>query len=136
MKDPRILLAEEALLQDILEAQVGTLAEGGDDALYLRLFPHLQARLAPLLSLARYLQQHVLVPVHPSAQFREHLRAGLLTAARQRMPVAAAGGGVAWKPQWEWIIGAAAVGSAVSIAGVAAFLIRRAQQRAASQDVA
>jgi len=45
MKDPRILLAEEALLQDILEAQAGTLAEGGDDTFYFRLFPHLRARL-------------------------------------------------------------------------------------------
>ncbi len=134
MKDPRILLAEEALLQDILEAQADTLAEGGDDTPYLRLFPHLRTRLVPLLSLARYLQ-HVLVPVHPSAQFRESLRAGLLTAARQRIPVAAAGG-TAWRLQWEWIVGAAAVGSAVSLAGVAAFLIRRAQQRAASQDAA
>jgi hypothetical protein len=133
MKDPRILLAEEALLQDILEAQAGTLAEGGDDTFYFRLFPHLRARLAPLFSLARHLQ-HVLVPVHPSAQFRESLRAGLLTAARQRIPAAAAEG-AAWRPQWEWIVGAAAVGSAVSIAGVAALLIRRAQQRA-SQDVA
>ncbi|MGC8837549.1 MAG: hypothetical protein ACP5UM_03935 [Anaerolineae bacterium] len=133
MKDPRILLAEEALLQDILEAQADTLAAGGDDTLYLRLFPHLRARLAPFFSLARCLQQ-VLVPVQPSAQFREHLRAGLLTAARQRIPAAA--GGAAWRPQWEWIVGAAAVGSAVSIVGVAALLIRRAQQRAASEDAA
>lgn len=135
MKDPRILLAQEALLEDILEAQADTLAVGGDDTPYLRLFPHLQARLVPLLSLARYLQR-VLVPVRPSAQFRESLRAGLLTAAHQRIPAAAAAGGAAWRPQWEWIVGAAAVGSAVSIAGVAAFLIRRAQHRAASQDAA
>lgn len=135
MKDPRILLAEEALLQDILEAQAETLAEGGDDALYFRLFPHLRERLVPLFSLARYLQ-HVLVPVHPSAPFREGLRAGLLTAARQRMPAPVAAAGAVQRPPWEWIVGAAAVGSAVSIAGVAVLLIHRAQQRAASQDIA
>ncbi|MBC7223954.1 MAG: hypothetical protein H5T59_06745 [Anaerolineae bacterium] len=133
MKDPRRLLAEEALMHDILEAQVETLADGEDDALYLRLFPHLRGRLAPLFSLARYLQQ-VLVPVRPSPQFRENLREGLLTAARQRalMPAHRP----PWRPHREWVIGAAAVGSAMSLAGVAAFLIRRAQQRAVTQDLA
>ena len=125
MKDPLTLIAEELMLKDILDAQADSLARGVGDDSCLELFPHLRTRLEPLLFVARRLRE-ALVLVSPSQAFRENLRAGLLTAARQRPAPAAGHPGFEWKPQREWIIGAAAVGSAVSLASVAAFFLRRA----------
>jgi len=138
MKDPLAVIAEGTMMKDILDAQAEHLIQGVDDDACLRLFPRLRERLEPLMLIAQHLKD-ALVPTRPSTEFRESLRAGLLTAARQRSPSRSLWPSHSWRPQKEWVIGAAAVGSAVSLAGVAAFLIRRAQlsqQQPAQQDVA
>ena len=127
MTDPLSRITEGAMLKIILNAQAeGLTQEGVDDRPYLDLFPRLRHRLEPLIATARLLKTF-LVPMRPSSEFREGLREGLLTAAGQRPPA-----GSTQHPLWhEWrarrrelVIGAAAVGSAVSLAGVAALIIR------------
>lgn len=104
--------------------------------------------LGPFLALARDLAA-LLAPIHPRPEFKEALESGLVTAARQQYarnmlkipdPVASwssAGimpeprGLVAGDRERRWVIGAAAIGSAVSVAGLAAYLWHQRGQRAA-----
>lgn len=103
--------------------------------------------LAPYLTLARDLTA-LIVPLQPSATFRENLETSLLAAARRQSTLeklAIVGPAAAYPvdPAWNWrdllpegvdrrwVIGAAAVGSAVSVAGVMAFFWRQRGRRAA-----
>lgn len=95
----------------------------------------------PFLSLARELAA-LFVPVRPARQFRDDLESSLLVAAQQQRARAAL---VGYDPlealpgereglERRWVIGAAAaaaVGSAVSIAGIVAYVWRRRSDRAA-----
>ena len=81
--------------------------------------------LAPFLSLARDLAA-MIVPVRPRAEFRAELQRNLMVAARQQIardllldPVSVAGseGG-----ERRWVWGAATFGSAVSLAGIVAYV--------------
>jgi hypothetical protein len=135
--DPLSLIAEEVMLKDILDAQAECLMRDQvDDRWYVALFPHLRARLEPLLVIAR-LAKMVLVPISPARRYRDSLRVGLVAAARQR---SARHPSVLqpWKFQKELVIGVAAVSSAVSVAGVAALLIRAhlARQQPVRSDAA
>lgn len=84
----------------------------------------------------------LLIPVRPSPQFRADLERSLLAAARQQnaqmtmtgfAPQAASAGSRFTFPERRWVIGAAAaaVGSAVSIAGIVAYMLHRRSERAA-----
>lgn len=89
----------------------------------------------PFLSLARELAA-LLLPVRPRPQFRADLERSLVAAARQQNAHMALTG---FTPratnaiERRWVIGAAAaaVGSAVSIAGVVAYVLHRRSERAA-----
>jgi 2-methylisocitrate lyase-like PEP mutase family enzyme len=95
----------------------------------------------PFLSLARELAA-LLLPIQPAQQFRDDLEHSLVAAAHQQNARAALNG---YDPygaisieregfERRWMIGAAAaaaVGSAVSIAGIMAYVWRRRSDRAA-----
>lgn len=87
----------------------------------------------PFLSLARDLAA-LLVPVRPRQDFRDDLERSLVAAARQqnargvliRYEQAPLGRYERDGSERRWVIaGAAAVGSAVSIAGIVAYVLRR-----------
>lgn len=93
----------------------------------------------PFLSLARELAA-LMIPVHPAQQFRDDLEQSLIAAARQQSArLALTGysqlGAVSVEREGlerRWVIGAAAaVGSAVSIAGIIAYVLRHRSERAA-----
>ncbi len=103
--------------------------------------------LAPYLALARELTA-LIVPVRPRPAFRGDLEASLLEAARRQCALSrlAIAPSVAPQPAVEvwtwrqrfiegrerqWVIGAAAVGSAVSVAGVMAYFWHQRGRRAA-----
>ncbi|NOZ05606.1 MAG: hypothetical protein GXP41_04540 [Chloroflexi bacterium] len=121
---------DEALLQDVLAKQADDLARGEGAKpreAYLQILPSRAAELAPLLEIAERTSRLMSVQVKPDAAFREELHRELLAMAQQRYP-----GGWANSPPWmnvsrSWIIGAAAVGSAVSVAGLVAYFIRQRQ---------
>jgi hypothetical protein len=81
--------------------------------------------LAPFLSLARELAA-MIVPVQLRREFRDELHRNLVAAARQQyaydlllFPAPAANQG---RNGRRWVLGAATLGSAVSLAGVAAYV--------------
>lgn len=90
--------------------------------------------LAPLLSLTRDLAA-LFAPVRPRAEFRAALQRDLLAAARQQAArerlittdSAAAPGGEGRR----WLWGAATVGSAMSLMGIAALVWRQRHRQAA-----
>jgi hypothetical protein len=94
---------------------------------YLATLPEHQDALQPLLALARKVKD-ALAPVEPDPAFRENLRLSLLAAAHQRSVSR-----LSSKPQRsvdlfrshrkEILIGAAALGSVVSVAGIVAYWI-------------
>jgi hypothetical protein len=95
----------------------------------------------PFLSLARELAA-LFLPVQPRKQFRDDLERSLMAAARQqsaRTILSAPGElelhrGERDGIERRWVIGAAtaaAVGSAVSIAGIVAYVLRHRSERAA-----
>lgn len=95
----------------------------------------------PFLSLARELAA-LLLPLRPAQQFRDDLELSLLAAARQQNARIALAGYDPYGPisidkdgfERRWVIGAAAaaaVGSAVSIAGIMAYVWRRRSDRVA-----
>jgi len=115
----------QRMLTEILAAHADHLARGEDrEEEYLSLFAEYRKELAPLLSIARQVKG-VLAQVQPSEAFRRRLHNELVAAARQRL----AAGPRQCRSVWHrpWVIGVAALGSAVSIAsalGVIAYLRR------------
>jgi len=108
-----------------------------EEAAYLATLPEHQDTLQPLLALARKVKD-ALAPVEPDAAFCEDLRLSLLAAARQwlasrlslRAEPQAEGSPKSQRPthllrrhRKEILIGAAAVGSVVSVAGIVAYWI-------------
>ncbi|MDH7484806.1 MAG: hypothetical protein QHJ81_00860 [Anaerolineae bacterium] len=116
---------DERMLTEILAAHADQLAQGKTrQAEYLALFPGSREELAPLLELAERLKD-TLASVQPTQAFRQRLHQKLLTIARQRLAAALP----RERPRWRqpWVIGAAALGSALSLAsaiGVIAYLRR------------
>ena len=94
----------------------------------------------PFLSLARELAA-LLLPLQPRQQFRDDLERSLIAAARQQNAYGVLAGHnypqvvrVEQGADRRWVIGAAtaaAVGSAVSIAGIVAYVLRHRSERAA-----
>jgi hypothetical protein len=123
---------------EILATHADKLNAGtNEEAAYLATLPEHQDTLEPLLALARKVKD-ALAPVEPDSAFCENLRLGLLAAARQRL---ASRLSLQAEPQAESstksqrpvhlfrrhrkeiLIGAAAVGSVVSVAGIVAYWI-------------
>jgi hypothetical protein len=103
-------------------------AGGNEEAEYLTTLPEHQDMLQPLLALARKIKD-ALTPVEPDPAFSENLRRSLLAAAHQRAvyllsttkaqhPVP-----LFRRHRKEILIGAAALGSVVSVAGIVAYWI-------------
>jgi hypothetical protein len=118
-------MADRKLIE-VLATHADKLNVGTDEeAEYLATVPKHQDTLWPLLSLARKVKD-ALAPVEPDPAFRENLRLGLLAAARQRL--ASRLGSKSQRPvhlfrrrRKEILIGAAALGSVVSVAGIVAY---------------
>lgn len=113
---------EDRILTEILAAHADCLNEGKsrkED--YLTMFPDHRAQLAPLLDMAEAVKD-ALPPVRLDGAFRESLKADLLKAANQCMESQA---GQPEGPSRRWLIGAA-VGSALSMIGLAYFIRARA----------
>jgi len=113
---------EEKVLAEILAAHADQLKKGqGKGSDYLVMFPEYQEKLEPLLETAEKVKE-VLVPVEPTPAFCQSLHDDLLAAGQRRLA-----GGV---PQLarshgrQILIRAATLGSAVSVAGAIAYLIR------------
>ena len=119
---------------EILATHADRLNAGtNEEAAYLATLREHQDTLQPLLALARKVKD-ALAPVEPDSAFCENLRLGLLAAARQRLAsrlsLRAEGSTKFQRPvhlfrrhRKEILIGAAAVGSVVSVAGIVAYWI-------------
>ena len=119
---------------EILATHADKLNAGtNEEAAYLATLPEHQDTLEPLLALARKVKD-ALAPVEPDSAFCENLCLGLLAAARQRLAsrlsLQAEGSTKSQRPvhlfrrhRKEILIGAAAVGSVVSVAGIVAYWI-------------
>jgi len=113
---------EDKVLAEILAAHADQLRKGqekGSD--YLAMFPDYQEKLKPLLETAEKIKG-VLEPVEPTPAFCQSLHEDLLTAGRRRLaegvpPLARSHGK-------QILIGAAALGSAVYVAGAIAYFVR------------
>jgi hypothetical protein len=104
-----------------------------EEAEYLATLPEHQDTLQPLLTVARKVKD-ALAPVEPDLAFCENLRLSLLATAHQRsvsrLSLQAEGSIKSQRPallfrrhRKEILIGAAALGSVVSVAGIVAYWI-------------
>ena len=91
---------------------------------YLSLFPAYRTELAPLLRIAERVRA-VLAPVPPSPAFEAGLKQDLLAAAIQRAEKRRNRKQVSFLRRPAVLIGAAAIGSALSVAGIVAALLWR-----------
>jgi len=113
---------EERVLAEILAAHADQLKKGqekGND--YLLMFPDYQEELKPLLETAEKVKE-VLEPVEPAPAFCRSLHDDLLAAGQRRLAEGAPQ--LARSHGRQILIRAAAVGSAVSVAGAIAYFIR------------
>jgi hypothetical protein len=112
---------EEKVLVEILAAHADQLKKGqgrGND--YLAMFPGYEEELKPLLETAEKVKQ-VLEPVEPAPTFCQSLHEDLLAAGQRRL--AGEVPQLARSHRKQILIGAAAVGSAVSVVGALAYFI-------------
>ena len=113
---------EDKMLAEILSAHANLLKrEQGKGSDYLAMFPDYQDELRPLLETAERVK-NVLRPVEPSPEFCQSLYDDLLAAAHRRLEEGAPE--LAKSPRKRILIGAAAVGSVVSLAGALAYVVR------------
>ena len=144
-------------LEDLLDEQSRSLRGLRSDAEWLARLPEATLTLAPLFVLAREIAG-LLVPIKPRPEFRGELHRSLVTEGRQQqaqrlLDLPAPGVRVqtpelqripdrvwGWISQEtnvlpmdrRWVLGAAAVGSAVSLAGILAYVLSRRGNPAAS----
>jgi hypothetical protein len=117
------------LIVEVLAAHADQLANSETDAdEYAILFPAHRAELAPLLQVAQQIKR-VLVPVTPSAEFETGLKRDLLAAALQRAEAESARRPTSLLYRRRILIGAA-IGSAISLAGIVAALLWRGRSTA------
>ncbi len=122
---------EERVLAEILAAHADQLKKGqgkGND--YLAMFPEYQEKLKPLLETAEKVKK-ALVPVEPVPAFCQSLYDDLLAAGERRLAEGVPQ--LARSPGLRILIRAAALGSAVSVAGAIAYFLR---SRAAAETKA
>lgn len=116
---------------EVLAAHADHLMDDGPESEdYLNLFPAYRAELTPLLGIAERVKA-ALVPVTPSPAFKAGLKQDLLEAAIQRAEEKEEKKRVSFLRRRGVLIGAAAVGSALSVAGIIAALLLR--QRATAR---
>jgi hypothetical protein len=142
-------------LEDLLDEQSRLLMQSSPPAEPQSPLPQGAAALAPLLQLAREIVI-VLVPIKPRPAFRRALHRSLVVEARRQqtrrtlslarpnvelpMQEALPNRVLGWleheanamPTERRWVIGAAAVGSAVSLAGVVAYVLHRRGRLAAA----
>ena len=106
------------LMLEVLWAHADGLNRNHNGLDYLSMFPHYRDELAPLFELAARIKT-VLIPLQANQAFRQGLHHDLLVAARHREEDERS---MFRMPRWEWVIGAAAIGSAMSIAGMVAYI--------------
>jgi len=129
-----MLRSDTRKLADLLDAHAHALMQGqADPADLLASAPELAEAARPLMALANALAG-LWTPVQPRPEFRAQLRHGLVHAARRKQTLAALDSRPALLRR-SWIMGAAALGSVVSVIGVIALLLHarhhaRAQQTA------
>jgi hypothetical protein len=115
----------EQLMSEVLAAHADELLKGeAREAEYLARFPQYRGELEPLLLLARKTKE-ALSSVRPSEAFRNRLHQELVIAAQEELDAPAS----TERPLWRrpWVIGAATLGSVISVAsavGVIAYLKR------------
>jgi len=112
---------EDKVLVEILAAHANQLRRSqrkGSD--YLAMFPDYRERLKPLLETAERVKE-VLEPVEPAPEFCQSLHEALLAAGRRRQDKGLPQ--LARSHRKQILIGAAALGSAVSVAGALAYFI-------------
>ena len=113
---------KEKVLAEILAAHADQLKKGqGKVSDYLAMFPDYWEELSPLLETAEKVKQ-VLEPVEPAPAFCQSLREDLLAAGQRRLAEGVPQ--LARSHGRQIIIRAAALGSAVSVAGAIAYFIR------------
>ncbi len=112
----------ERVLTEILAAHADQLKKGqGKGSDYLAMFPDYQEELKPLLETAEKVSE-VLEPVEPAPAFCQSLHDDLLAAGQRRLAEGVPQ--LARSPGRQILIRAAALGSAVSVAGAIAYFIR------------
>ena len=113
---------EEKVLAEILAAHADQLKKGqGKGSDYLVMFPEYQEKLKPLLETAEKVKE-VLEPVEPALAFCRSLHEHLLVTGRRRLAEGVPQ--LARSHGRQILIRAAALGSAVSVAGAIAYFIR------------
>ncbi len=113
---------DNKVLVEIVAAHADQLREGQRKAKdYLAMFPDYQEKLKPLLDTAEKVQW-ALKPVEPDPAFCQSLYEDLLAMARRKMTGEVPQSAKSHRKQL--IIGAAALGSVISVAGAFAYLIR------------
>jgi hypothetical protein len=118
-------IMSDHVVVEVLAAHADHLTSDGpesDD--YLKLFPAYRAELKPLLKIAERVRA-ALVPVRPSPAFEAGLKQDLLEAAIQRAEEREEKKRVSFLRRRGVLIGAAAVGSVLSVAGIVAALLLR-----------
>lgn len=114
----------QQVVTEILAAHADRLVAGEVHANdYLLLFPELRSELAPLLRLAHEVAA-VLQPLRPRPAYRNDLHRALITAGYQQLAQDPTGFVNIPETRRDWVLGAAAVGSAVSVVGVIAYFWR------------
>ena len=110
---------------EVLAAHADHLMDDGPESEdYLNLFPAYRAELTPLLGIAERVKA-ALVPMTSSPVFEAGLKQDLLEAAIQRAEEKEEKKRVSFFRRRGVLIGAAAVGSALSVAGIIAALLLR-----------
>jgi hypothetical protein len=113
---------EDKVLIEILAAHADQLRDGrAKTSDYLAMFPDYREKLKPLLETAEKVKQ-VLKPAEPAPAFCQSLHEGLVAAARRKRAEKAPQ--LARSLRKQLLIGAAALGSVISVAGALAYLIR------------
>ncbi len=119
----------EELTAQVVSAHANGLCRAEDHAQeYLQLFPELGDELASLFELAAEVKR-VLAPAHPAPAFRGELHRELIQTAEHRLaePLPS-------RPAWQGVmLGVAALGSALSVAGLVGYLL--ALRRARSHPI-
>ncbi|WP_423225548.1 hypothetical protein [Candidatus Amarolinea aalborgensis] len=119
-----MMLMEDTTIADLLSSYAERLFFGDDHSQdYLALFPELRPDLHPLLRLTRDLAAWMR-PVKPRAAFRQDLRRALVATGYRQLSPSLALEPLERDSRRDWMLGAAAIGSAVSVVGVLAYLWR------------
>ncbi|MFZ1402098.1 MAG: hypothetical protein WAW03_03340 [Anaerolineae bacterium] len=118
------MMIEDTTVANLLSSHADRLLIGDDHAQdYLALFAEVRHDIAPLLRLARDLAAW-LRPVKPRAAFRQDLHRSLVASGYRQLSHSLALEPLDHDTRRDWMLSAAAIGSAVSVVGVLAYLWR------------